>query len=455
MGHLRHLVLLAVVALMAAACGPGPSASAQPTAAPPATGSAAPAASPAADATRFTFWTFVDRHATWFQKRAEEWNAANPDRPLALEPSVIEYAQMHDNLAAAFVNGSGAPNIVDVEIGKFSNFLKGTVHLLDMSAEAQPYVPDLIASRLAPYQFGGKQYGVDYNLGAYLAFYNSSLLSAAGIDVDSIKTWADFQAAGKTFMEKQNPTHDPDGAWFTTIETTDVHTMIGPMLMAGGGFYDAGGNLTITSPGNEKALQLALDMVKTDEIAIPAPGGFLHAPEFYAAMQAGKIAAFVMPSWYMTRFPDNMDSLCGTMLIKPMPTFDGQTFTTTTGGGSATSVTDQTPAETQQLAKDFVTWAKLTKEGQVSTWVDLGFDPYRPDVYDDPSLQKPDACFSDQITFEVIKSELANVAGLTMGPKFADINSYIGQTLVYDVLVNGVTPKDALAKMQEAIEAKP
>ncbi len=48
-----------------------------------------------------------------------------------------------------------------------------------------------------------------------------------------------------------------------------------------------------------------------------------------------------------------------------------------------------------------------------------------------------------------------NVAGLTMGPKFADINSYIAQTLVYDVVVNGVAPAEALAKMQEAIEAAP
>ncbi len=456
MGHLRHLVLLVVIALVAAACGTGAPPTGQASAsAPPATGSAAPAASPVAEATRFTFWTFVDRHATWFQKRAEEWNAANPDRPLALDPSVIEYAQMHDNLAASFVNGSGGPNIVDIEIGKFSNFLKGTVHLLDLTNEAQPYVPDLIASRLAPYQFGGKQYALDYHLGAYLAFYNTELLQAAGIDADTIKTWADFRAAGKTFMEKQDPTHDPNGAFFSTIETTDVHTMIGPMLMAGGGFYDASGNLTLTAPGNEQALQLAVDMVKTDKIAIPAPGGFLHAPEFYAAMQAGKIAAFTMPQWYMTRFPDNMDSLCGKMAIKAMPTFDGQTFTTTMGGGTGTAVTDQTPAETQQLAKDFVSWAKLTKEGQVSGWVDLGFDPYRPDVYDDPALQKPDPCFSDQVTFEVIKSELGNVAPLTMGPKFADINSYIAQTLVYDVLVNDVTPKEALTKMQEAIEAAP
>jgi arabinosaccharide transport system substrate-binding protein len=362
---------------------------------------------------------------------------------------------MHDNLAASFVNGSGGPELVDIEIGKFGNFLKGTIHLLDLTAESQPYVPDLLASRLAPYQFGGKQYALDYHLGAYLAFYNTELLQKAGIDPASIKTWADYTAAGKKFMESQNPNRDPNGVWFSTIETTDLHTIVGPMLMNGGGFYDTSGNLTITSAGNEKALQNALDMVKTDKTAIPAPGGFLHAPEFFAAMQAGKIASFEMPQWYMTRFPDNMSALCGKLAIEPMPTYDGQSFTTTMGGGTGTAVTDQTAADKQQLAKDFVAWAKLTKEGQISGWNDLGFDPYRPDVYDDPSLQKPDACFSNQITFAVIKSELGNVAPMVMGPKYPAIHDYIAQTLVYDVLVNNVSPKDALAKMNDAIAAAP
>ena len=286
-------------------------------------------------------------------------------------------------------------------------------------------------------------------------FYNTELLGKAGIDPATIKTWDDYVAAGKTFMESQNPNRDPDGPWFSTIETTDLHTIVGPMLMNGGGFYDESGNLTITSPGNETALQNAADMVNTDKIAIPAPGGFLHAPEFYAAMQDGKIASFQMPQWYMTRFPDNMDSLCGKVAIGAMPTYPGQSFTTTMGGGTGTAVSDQTPAEKQQLAKDFVAWGKLTKEGQVSGWTDLGFDPYRPDVYEDPALQQPDPCFSDQVTFEVIKSELGDVAPMIMGPKFPAIRDYIAQTLVYDVLVNGVAPADALAQMNAAVEAAP
>ena len=158
-------------------------------------------------------------------------------------------------------------------------------------------------------------------------------------------------------------------------------------------------------------------MVNEDKIAAPTPGGNNGQPEFYAAMQAGKIASVWMPQWYMTRFPDNMASL----VRQDGHPADAARSTAGRlhhhdGGGTGTAVTDQTPADKQQLAKDFVTWAKLTKEGQTSIWTDLGFDPYRKDVYDDPALRKPDPCFSNQITFDVIKSELGNVAPEYTGP---------------------------------------
>lgn len=243
---------------------------AEPSAAAPSeAASQAPAPAGAVD---LTFWTFVDRHAVFFQQAAERWNAANPDRPITITPSVIEYNQMHDNLTAAFLSGTGAPDIVDIEIGKFANFTKGELHLLDMTAEIEPYVKDLVETRLAPYEFEGKRLAADYHLGAFLAYYNKEILDAAGVDVDSIKTWDDYIEAGKA-------------------------------------------------------------------------------------------------------------------------------------------------------------------------------------VYDDPALRQPDPYFSNEITFDVIKSELGNVAPEYTGPRYPEIQDYFNTTLTYDVLTNGVAPADALAAAQSTIEA--
>ena len=123
--------------------------------------------------------------------------------------------------------GQGAPDLVDIEIGKFSTFVKteDNVHLLDLTDTVAPYLPDLIATRMAPYQAYGKQLGIDYHLGAYLMYYNKALLDEAGIDPDAIKTWDDYVAAGKQFQE-----HFPDKSWtavggieFFPIHGSDVH----------------------------------------------------------------------------------------------------------------------------------------------------------------------------------------------------------------------------------------
>jgi arabinosaccharide transport system substrate-binding protein len=459
---MKRILGVAVIAMMIAACGGGATTSTAPTggasASAPAPGGETPGASEsaapqlcatdsAADAT-FTFWTFVDRHATWWQKRADEWNKEHADQQIKLNCSVIAYEQMHNNLAAAFTSGSGAPNLVDIEIGKFANFTKGTIHLIDMTAEAQGYAKDLVATRLAPYQANGKQYAVDYHLGAALAFYNKEILDAADVDPASIKTWDDYIAAGKKVQAAKS------GVTFAAIDVNGAIPIRSLMLEAGGGVYDQGGNLILNSDANVRALQLAAKMVNEDKIAVPSPGGNNGTPEFYSAMQAGQFASVWMPQWYMTRFPDNMDSLCGKMVIEPLPVFEQGGFTTTMQGGTGTAVTDQTPSDKQQLAKDFVTWAKLTKEGQTSIWNDLGFDPYRPDVYDDPALRKPDECFSNEITFDVIKSELGNVAPEYTGPAYPQAQDYLNNTLITDVLVNKIDPKEALTTAQQTIESQ-
>jgi arabinosaccharide transport system substrate-binding protein len=161
-----------------------------------------------------------------------------------------------------------------------------------------------------------------------------------------------------------------------------------------------------------------------------------------------------MPQWYMTRFPDNMEGkLCGSVIVRPMPIFEEGGFTTTMGGGTGTAVTDQTPAEEQQLAKEFLAFAKLTNEAQKALYTDLGFDPFRNDVYDDPALLVTDDCFSGEVPFEIIKSELGNVAPEYVGPLSPEARDYLESTTINAVVSGGVAAADALAEAQSQVEA--
>jgi arabinosaccharide transport system substrate-binding protein len=424
---------------------------------------AAPAIAPvgAQTPTDLNLWVFVDRHGQFMQKRADAWNAANPDRPINLTYEAIDYNTMHDNLLASFVAGQGAPDLVDIEIGKFARFVKteDNVHLLDLTDVVAPYLPDLVATRMAPYQAYGKQLGIDYHLGAYLMYYNKALLDQAGIDPDSIKTWDDYVTAGKQFKEKF-----PDKAW-TAVESRSIFSGYGLMYTNGGHVYDADGNLVLNSPENAAALQFMSDLVNKDKIAIEAPAGDINSAEFQAEFPNNNIASIWMPQWYMTRFPDNMPTMCGNVIVRPMPLWEEGGYTTTMGGGTGTAVTDQTAPEKQQLAKEFLAFAKLTNEAQNALWNDLGFDPYRPDVYDEPALSETDTpdvadwpvanpCFNGAVTFQQIKAELGNVAPEYTGPLYPEARDVLSQQIMPAIINDARPAADALAEAQSLTEAQ-
>jgi arabinosaccharide transport system substrate-binding protein len=402
--------------------------------------------------TDLSLWVFVDDHGVYMTNQAARWNEENPDRPISITYTFIDYNTLHDNLLAALLVGSGAPDLADIEISKFATFTKGDIHLLDLSAVVDPYRADIIETRLAPYQVSGAQYGIDYHLGAFLMYYNAEVMEAAGVDPDSIVTWDDYVAAG------QQVTRDTDGdgsidVYMTTVEVSGPFTARSLMLMNGGGAYNADGELILESPENVEALQFMQDLVHEYGIAVGAPGGNHHAADHFQAFAQGQFASLWMPQWYMIRYPNSMADLEGKMVVRPMPIFEEGGFTTTMGGGTGTAVTDQTPEEERQLAMEFLAFSKLTYEANIELWLDLGFDPMRPDVYEDERLLEPNPFWSGEIPFEILKSELGNVAPEYTGPQYPEIATILTTTALYDLIENQVPAEEVLANVVAELEA--
>lgn len=399
----------------------------------------------AQNVTNLSLWVFVDRHGLFMQKQAERWNEANPDRPINLTYEQIDYTQMHDNLLASLLVGVGAPDLADVEIKKFATFTKGDIQFIPLDDAIDPYRADIIESRLAPYTANGHNYGIDYHLGAFVMYYNTALLEAAGVDVDSIVTWDDYIEAGKKVTQDTNGDGTPD-VYMASIETTDIFSTYPLMLMMGGGTYNADGEIILDSPENVAALQFLQDLVHVHGIARPAAGGNHHAPDHYIALTEGRVASLWMPQWYMTRFPDNMSSvLADVEVVRPMPIFEEGGYTTTMGGGTGTVITNQIDPSKVELAKEFLAFAKLTYEANLALWTDLGFDPMRLDVYDDEALLITMDDFSGEVPFTYIKAGLGNVAPEYTGPFYPEMATIMQTTALYDLIENRKSPEEVLA----------
>ena len=100
----------------------------------------------------------------------EKWNIDNPTRQINLKVTVLPYEDMHSKLQIALQTGEGAPDICDIELGKFANFLKGEPQLEVLNDVVEPYKDKIVQSRLDIYSKDGNVYGIPSHVGATVAF---------------------------------------------------------------------------------------------------------------------------------------------------------------------------------------------------------------------------------------------------------------------------------------------
>ncbi len=325
-----------------------------------------------AEATEIEFWTFQELHIAFYETMAEEWNAQNPDQQIVIKATPYPFEDMHVNLANALMAKQGAPDLVDIEFGKFANFMKGDIQLLPLNDIVEPELENIVKARVDIYSKDGNYYGICFHVGAAVIYYNIELCESAGIDYTAIKTWDEYYEAAKTFKAA-----NPDKYWMS-VESSDIWHMWPQLAELGADMTDADGNATINTPEMAKVLEYNRKMVK-EGLAVVAPGTYHHAAEFYAMMNEGNIASIVMPFWYIDRFTDYMPDLAGKIVSAPLPVWEEGEKRSVGQGGTGTAVTNQ--ADNPELTKKFLAFCKLTKEGGIKLWQTLGFDPIRTEVW--------------------------------------------------------------------------
>jgi arabinosaccharide transport system substrate-binding protein len=399
--------------------------------------------------TTLTFWTFNELHIQFFDDAAVTWNTAHPDQQIELKTEVYPYDEMHNKLLIALQSGTGAPDLADIEISKFANYLKGSnPSLVPLNDIVEPIKDKLIMSRMDNYAKDGKYYGVDYHVGATVMYYNTEILGKAGVNIDDIKTWADYVEAGKKVVAAT-------GIPMTTTEVTEHWSYYPLISQRGSDFFAADGSVILDNQTNIDTLQFLYDGLYTDKIAVPAPGGFHHSEEYWAFMNKGGAASLMMPMWYMNRFTNYMPDLKGKIAIRPLPLWEEGGNRSAGMGGTGTVVTVQ--SKEQDLAKAFLAEAKLSKEGSIKTWTILGFDPIRWDAWSDPAMSADNeftAYFGKGI-FDMLVEIKDEIGPTQIKELYPDAVTLVQKNVVFKALQEqSQTPEEALKEAANELRAK-
>lgn len=399
------------------------------------------------DATEMEYWTFVELHGQHFETMLQKWNEANPDRQIKLNVTVMPYDDMHNKLLIAVQTGEGAPDISDIELGRFPDFLAGDdVPLEALNDVVEPYMDTLVKSRLEIYSKGDTVYGFPTHVGAMVAFYNTELLEKAGIDYTTIKTWDDFKEAGIKL-------YDETGVYMCTADTSATWQESILLAQAGTDFVDENGNPQVNSQAMIDGLTMWKDFLDNNVVATIA-GGQPDTDEARGEYNLEKYACQLMPLWEMSRYTNYMDQFAGKIAIAPLPVKEGESVMSVGGGGTGTVVTKT--AKDVQLAKDFLTYAKISTDANIEIWNTLGFDPCNMDVWEMEDItHNPDNQFVKYFVnnpFDVlneVKGDIRTIKSVSATPT---VNNVLCTITLNAIFEDGQDVTEALNEAQEMIE---
>jgi arabinosaccharide transport system substrate-binding protein len=356
---------------------------------------------------------------------------------------------MHNKLQLAVNSGEGLPDVVDIEVNKFANFVKGgNPPLVDLTEAAAPYKDDVVQARLDLYSKDGKIYGFPTHVGAFTTFYNTEALEGAGIDYTTIKTWDDFKEAGVAYNKET-------GKAFGVASTSVM--FLEPLITAqlGGQFFDDAGNVQVSSPEVVETLSMVKDMQDAGAVST-IPGGSPDSEEAYGAINDGDYAAIVYPAWYTSRFVDYMPDLAGKVAIAPAPVTDDAVVQTIGGGGTGAAVPAASP--NKDLAAQWLAFASGDSLANVAVWEVLGFDPVNMAVWEDEAVTKnPENKFNKYFQtnlFDVlneVKDGIGHFESFS-DPNWPTVDDTFRTVTLNEIYENGTSAQEALDQTQADLQ---
>ena len=187
---------------------------------------------------QLTVWAWVPG----FSRVADAFNASHPGICATVDnvgAGIPEYTKIADALKA----GSGAPDVAEVEYGELPSY-EITNSLLDLSKyNADQYKSDFATWAWQDVSQASSVYSMPMDAGPLALYYNSKLFAQYGLKPPT--TYAQMAAEAAVLKEK-----DPS-AYFTSIDPTDLETLVGLMAQdnAFPFAYSGGKNVTIDFTG--------------------------------------------------------------------------------------------------------------------------------------------------------------------------------------------------------------
>ncbi len=345
------------------------------------------------------FWTFAPHHTRMYEPVIESWNqkagSDHPDRQ-RVSLSTLSTGALAQRAQAGFWAQTPTADLIEVEQPMIGRFVAGPIdevgfHDLTDRLREEGIDQRLNPASFAPWTSRGRVFGLPHDVHPVLLCYRADLVEAAGIDVDAIETWDDFERLMRPLIADLDGDGKNDryllGLWYTSLDDLQVL-----LLQAGGGTFDAEGGSLIASEANARVIARVVTWcLGPGRIAIDAPE---FSPSGNQLKLEGRVVAALMPDWLAGVWINALPGLSGKLKLMPIPAWEP--------GGRRTSVRGGTMLAIPRTTRDFdAAWA-FAKELYLSP--DLARELFVTnhiispimDLWDEPYYAERSAYFSGQ-----------------------------------------------------------
>ncbi len=417
MGHPRktrrsrtgRYAVLAIAALLVAACGGGSSPSAGP----------------------------ITLHALFMKQAAysdadvktmtEAFTAANKN--VTVVPEFVAYDALHDKIVTDQVGGSGQYDIVLMDAIWPAEFAQAGI-VTDISSKIPAeFKSGVFESAWTAASYQGKDYGVPWINDSKFFFFNKKMLADAGIAAPP-KTWDEVVTAAKAIKAKGLAQYPMVGSWKQAEAVICDWTQLAAVFGATD-FVDAEGKALFNTDGGLKALQFMKQLLD-DGLMNPASLGFTE-DDVNATMSAGQAAMALNWTYgYAVMNDPNQSKVAGQIDVIGSPG-QGDIATSGVNGGMALAITKSSQHPDEALAYALSIASQKSQELDTS----LAFPMWKAS-FENPELTKSNPSF-----WAAAQTQFSGLVARPVVPYYTKLSNAL-QVAIQQALQGQVTPEEAL-----------
>ncbi len=393
---------------------------------------------------KLTLWTFVDTHARWSKAMGEAYKAqVNPD--FELEVIQTAYEDHHSKLLVSLQSGGvGAPDLADIEQGRFGAFMKLQSGMSDLTDKLKSggYLDLLVATRESLYNIQDQIYGVEHALCPVVLYYRSDLYPNVTPD-KPLASWDDFITATKELVKGD-------------VKGLSLNWGLYDMVLKQRGFdlFDKDGNVTADSAEAIDTLEWVFSLRDVHQMAAEPPSGAQATgtaadQSWYAAVRDGQYTAIPGADWYAGFLKDNVADLSGKWSAQYLPTYTTGGARTSVNGG--TGLTIMSTGKNQDASWDFMRYSMLTTEGTVQQFLQIKLWPAFQPAWKDDRLYSADDYFGGQELGRIFTAVGPEAPAQFQSPYRSDLLQLRTSKYTRKLFDGDVSPADGLKQLADEI----